>query len=115
MHEAIIGPGDVLFLPAFWWHYVESTGDVGDDDVTVSLPPAFFFLSSLECKISVRFSCFRAEQKGEGWPNKILTMRSLERCVAEWIGEAASISFFQHPNEGIPSLLSLGLHLLALS
>lgn len=25
--EAIIGPGEVLFIPAYWWHYVESLGE----------------------------------------------------------------------------------------
>lgn len=22
--EAVVGPGDVLYIPIYWWHYVES-------------------------------------------------------------------------------------------
>jgi ribosomal protein L16 Arg81 hydroxylase len=39
VHEAVIGPGDILFIPACWWHFVESdnsSADVDDFDITIS-------------------------------------------------------------------------------
>lgn len=44
----------------------------------------------------MRFSCYRAEKKGNNWPNKILAMRTVERIVAERLGEAQAITFFHN-------------------
>lgn len=32
-HEAILGPGDILYIPPFWWHHIESL----DDAISLSL------------------------------------------------------------------------------
>jgi len=88
VHEAIIGPGDILFIPAFWWHFV-----VSDNTTTTE--------NDLDITISVRFSFYRAETKGLNWANKILSMRTIERIVAEKLGEQAAIQFFVNASKGI--------------
>jgi hypoxia-inducible factor 1-alpha inhibitor (HIF hydroxylase) len=25
--DAVVGPGDVLYIPNYWWHYIESERD----------------------------------------------------------------------------------------
>lgn len=38
-HECVLGPGEVLYIPMYWWHYIESVGK----DYTMSI--TFWYLA----------------------------------------------------------------------
>jgi hypothetical protein len=48
----------------------------------------------------VRFSFYRAETKGTDWTNKVTTMRTIERIVAEKLGEKEAVEFFVLVSKG---------------
>ncbi|KAM8854882.1 HSPB1-associated protein 1 homolog isoform 3-T6 [Spinachia spinachia] len=72
-HEVILQPGEVLFVPRHWWHYVESL-----DPVTVSI----------NSWIELRYRCLRG---GLSHVVLLLGFRSLPgcgHCRASWRGRS---------------------------
>ncbi|ESO87419.1 hypothetical protein LOTGIDRAFT_220114 [Lottia gigantea] len=68
--EAIVGPGDVLYLPIYWWHQVESVPNHG---MTVSVN--FWYKSGTEEKIVYPL---KPQQK-------VAMMRNIEKMVTSAI------------------------------
>jgi len=98
--ETIIGPGEVLFIPAYWWHYVESLpqkseeGGRDGESMGVQVPVNS---DSLEKDIimSIRFTFFRKEKSQNIWVNKIQLIRTIERIAAEQMGEKRAHEFLR--------------------
>eukprot|EP00438_Fugacium_kawagutii_P031135 Skav201759 [mRNA] locus=scaffold1973:310298:317569:- [translate_table: standard] len=83
--EAVLGPGDVLFLPMSWFHHVHSVAglQVGDENVSLN----FWFYDS----------GFLFEPKVVQWPLSDISLlelcRHMEYLVAEQLGPSLVGSF----------------------
>ncbi|KXJ08276.1 hypoxia-inducible factor 1-alpha inhibitor [Exaiptasia diaphana] len=75
--EAIVGPGDVLYIPMYWWHYIESTKD---SDITTSVN-FWYKAGQTPDKISYPLS---AQQK-------MAIMRNIERMLGEALGNHTEV------------------------
>jgi len=82
-YEAIIGPGDVLYVPSYWWHHVISL----DDSVSVS----WWFLMQPQSEKDLVLPLNAVSQ--------VAMRRNIERLVAEKVGptnvEETFLSFFK--------------------
>ncbi|XP_076440326.1 hypoxia-inducible factor 1-alpha inhibitor-like isoform X2 [Babylonia areolata] len=74
--EAILGPGDVLYLPVYWWHQVESVPGWG---MTVSVN--FWYKSGPTDKIVYPL---KAHQK-------VAMMRNIEKMITEALSNPAEV------------------------
>jgi len=92
-HEAVIHPGDVLYVPSYWWHHVISL----DDSISVS----WWFLMQ------------PVGEKPQILPlttvNLVAMRRNIERMVSDEVGptnvETAFLSFFK-PEDQQTSVVS---------
>ncbi|KAA0185670.1 hypothetical protein HAZT_HAZT002181, partial [Hyalella azteca] len=102
-HEAIVGPGDVLYIPIYWWHQVES---LNTHPYTVSLnfwykaPPA----DNISYPLLPR--------------QEVVIMRNIEKMIVDVFKEPSQVDhFFQSLTLGrytvqgadVPATLSASL------
>ncbi|XP_014677092.1 PREDICTED: hypoxia-inducible factor 1-alpha inhibitor-like [Priapulus caudatus] len=67
-HKVVLGPGDVLYIPMYWWHHVES---LVDSEVTVSVN--FWYKGGTVDKIEYPLSI----------QQKVAIMRNIEKMLLE--------------------------------
>ncbi|CAL1542228.1 unnamed protein product [Lymnaea stagnalis] len=78
-HEAIVGPKDVLYLPMYWWHQVESLHGHGE---TISI--TFWYKAAPTVKVVYPLN--------DG--QKIAIMRNIEKMIAEALNDNDSMPQF---------------------
>ncbi|XP_067672862.1 hypoxia-inducible factor 1-alpha inhibitor-like [Haliotis asinina] len=78
-HEAVVGPGDVLYLPVYWWHQVESVPNRG---VTVSVN--FWYKSGPTEKVVYPL---KPQQK-------VAMMRNIEKMITDALNDANEVPPF---------------------
>ncbi|KAI0215867.1 Hypoxia-inducible factor 1-alpha inhibitor [Lamellibrachia satsuma] len=78
-YEAILGPGDVLYLPMYWFHHVESLIDTG---MTTSI--TFWYMAAPTGKIEYPLTS----------QQKMAMMRNIEKMVTEALGDHDEVAPF---------------------
>ncbi|KAG1659181.1 Hypoxia-inducible factor 1-alpha inhibitor [Nymphon striatum] len=76
-YEATVKPGDVLYIPMYWWHYIES---LCDTSYTVSIN--FWYKSSVKSKIEYPLS-------GQ---QKVAIMRNVEKILLDALESPKEVS-----------------------
>ncbi|XP_035461571.2 hypoxia-inducible factor 1-alpha inhibitor isoform X2 [Scophthalmus maximus] len=71
-YEAVVGPGDVLYIPMYWWHHIESLLDGG---VTITVN---FWYKGAPTPKRIEYP-LRAHQK-------VAIMRNIEKMLGEALG-----------------------------
>ncbi|XP_076317986.1 hypoxia-inducible factor 1-alpha inhibitor-like [Tachypleus tridentatus] len=74
--EAVLGPGDVLYLPMYWWHHVET---LQHGDYVVSLN--FWYKSGPSGKITYPLQGFQ----------KMAVMRNIEKMLVETLKDVNEV------------------------
>jgi hypoxia-inducible factor 1-alpha inhibitor (HIF hydroxylase) len=77
--EGVLGPGDVLYLPMYWWHHFESLKDGG---VTISI--TFWYKAAPTGKIEYPL---KAHQK-------MAMMRNIEKMITEALNNNQEVAPF---------------------
>ena len=76
-YYTVLKPGDVLYIPMYWWHHVESASDV-----TISV--TFWHKTSPVGKVEFPLK----------WHHKLTIMRNVEKMVSEAIGDTDEVIQF---------------------
>uniref|UniRef100_A0A1A8GXL8 Hypoxia-inducible factor 1-alpha inhibitor n=1 Tax=Nothobranchius korthausae TaxID=1143690 RepID=A0A1A8GXL8_9TELE len=71
-YEAVVGPGDVLYIPMYWWHHIESLLN-GGETITVN-----FWYKGAPTPKRIEYP-LRAHQK-------VAIMRNIEKMLGEALG-----------------------------
>ncbi|GAB1609276.1 hypoxia-inducible factor 1-alpha inhibitor-like [Argonauta hians] len=79
--EATLYPGDVLYIPIYWWHQVES---LPQKDVTISIN--FWYKVRNSCEQNVLYP-LEASQK-------VAIMRNIEKMVTDALGDIDEVAPF---------------------
>ncbi|KAF2361559.1 JmjC domain [Trinorchestia longiramus] len=103
-HEAVVGPGDVLYIPIYWWHEVHS------------LPPDPY-------TVSLNFWYKAPPTENVSYPllprQEVVIMRNIEKMVVDVFKDASQVDhFFQSltlgrytvVGAGVPAQLSTSIH-----
>ncbi|KAG8000143.1 Hypoxia-inducible factor 1-alpha inhibitor [Nibea albiflora] len=72
-YEAVVGPGDVLYIPMYWWHHIESLLNGG---VTITVN---FWYKGAPTPKKIEYP-LRAHQK-------VAIMRNIEKMLGEALGD----------------------------
>uniref|UniRef100_A0A665W7W2 JmjC domain-containing protein n=1 Tax=Echeneis naucrates TaxID=173247 RepID=A0A665W7W2_ECHNA len=72
-YEAVVGPGDVLYIPMYWWHHIESLLNGG---VTITVN---FWYKGAPTPKRIEYP-LRAHQK-------VAIMRNIEKMLGEALGD----------------------------
>ncbi|KAH9488363.1 Hypoxia-inducible factor 1-alpha inhibitor [Bulinus truncatus] len=78
-YEGIVGPRDVLYLPMYWWHQVESLQGHGE---TISI--TFWYKAAPTVKVVYPLTAGQ----------KVAIMRNIEKMIAEALNDNESMSPF---------------------
>ncbi|XP_013890051.1 hypoxia-inducible factor 1-alpha inhibitor [Austrofundulus limnaeus] len=76
-YEAVVGPGDVLYIPMYWWHHIESLLDGG---VTITVN---FWYKGAPTPKRIEYP-LRAHQK-------VAIMRNIEKMLGEALGDPQEV------------------------
>ncbi|XP_041364031.1 hypoxia-inducible factor 1-alpha inhibitor-like [Gigantopelta aegis] len=80
--ETVLGPGDVLFLPTYWWHQVESLPGLGN-----TLSVNFWYKAGPVEKIVYPLTS----------QQKVSMMRNIEKMITDALNNTAEVApFFQN-------------------
>lgn len=79
--EAVVEPGDVLYIPMYWWHYIESTLD---SELTTSIN--FWYMCT---NLSLKDITFPLN-----WQQKTTMTRNVEKMLGEALGTPSEIGPF---------------------
>lgn len=78
-YEGLVGPGDVLYIPMYWWHEVESLADGGE---TISVN--FWYISGSVDKVEHPLS---AQQK-------VAMTRNIEKMILQALNDPSEVPPF---------------------
>ncbi|WAQ96454.1 HIF1N-like protein [Mya arenaria] len=78
-YEGVVGPGDVLYIPMYWWHQVESCPD-SEENISVN----FWYMAGSVEKIEHPLS---AQQK-------VAMSRNIEKMCLEALGDPSEVAPF---------------------
>ncbi|CAG5129036.1 unnamed protein product [Candidula unifasciata] len=78
-YEAIVGPKDVLYLPMYWWHQVESLPGYGE---TISI--TFWYKAAPTMKVVYPLTAGQ----------KVAIMRNIEKMIAEALNDNTEMPTF---------------------
>ncbi|XP_054655274.1 hypoxia-inducible factor 1-alpha inhibitor [Dunckerocampus dactyliophorus] len=76
-YEAVVGPGDVLYIPMYWWHHIESLLNGG---VTITVN---FWYKGAPTPKRIEYP-LRAHQK-------VAIMRNIEKMLGEALGDPREV------------------------
>ncbi|XP_014772373.1 hypoxia-inducible factor 1-alpha inhibitor [Octopus bimaculoides] len=79
--EATLHPGDVLYIPIYWWHQIESLPQKG---VTISIN--FWYKVRNSCQQTVTYPLAASQ--------KIAIMRNIEKMVTDALGDINEVAPF---------------------
>jgi len=80
-YEIVLEPGDVLYIPLHWWHYVETTVDSG-----ISTSVNFWYKDGGTKLGDLRFPL--------PWSNKLNIMRNMEKMIGDVLGDPNEVGEF---------------------
>ncbi|KAB7506652.1 Hypoxia-inducible factor 1-alpha inhibitor [Armadillidium nasatum] len=82
-YEAIVYPGDVLYIPIYWWHHIESLFTTTPDTENKNRES----LDDVKCNVSVNFWYKAGPTKTIEYPldphHKLAIMRNIEKMLLE--------------------------------
>ncbi|XP_005092336.1 hypoxia-inducible factor 1-alpha inhibitor [Aplysia californica] len=78
-YEGIVGPKDVLYIPMYWWHQVESLSGHGE---TISI--TFWYKAAQTMKVVYPLTAGQ----------KVAIMRNIEKMIAEALNDKSEMSPF---------------------